>query len=186
MRKSLLVNGADSRGAWSHSMNIRTRILPSLRVLSKLSTGNNDYASEYFIAKNYDLIFYSGHVQLEYQTGSKFRGTLDWELRNESNQSDIEEILSNRIESSLIRQFPGKGQIEFSLQHIWVRFDGESGTPAAYVMLKGFQPGHNGVGRINARYRISKNLQMDLMYEARLSEGRKAIHNGQIQVRAIF
>ena len=40
--------------------------------------------------------------------------------------------------------------------------------------------------RASVRYRLAKNLQLELQYEGRKPGSGRFIHNGQLQVRALF
>ncbi|MBT7091861.1 MAG: hypothetical protein HN936_01350, partial [Bacteroidetes bacterium] len=63
---------------------------------------------------------------------------------------------------------------------------GNPDTPVAYVMLKGFRPGHNGMANLSVRRQLNEVIQLDFVYGGRLSEGSNIIHTGTVSVRAVF
>jgi len=184
--KILMVNGSDGKNSWSHTLNLRWHPVTPLLLMTRLETGMRRFQSEYFKIKNYRIRYNKSRIEAEYQMGDRLRSNLNWTLQAEHNNLADEKLTSSRIEMSLTRQIPKKGKIELSLQHIWMHFEGSLNSPAAYLMLKGLQPGHNGIARATVSYRLAKNLRMDLIYEGRIAAGIRPVHNGQIQIRAIF
>jgi hypothetical protein len=184
--RSTLINGADGRVNWSNSLLLRYRFHPAWQLNATTDWSRKESVSEFFDTRNYVLVSQSQVVRLECQAGTAIRIGLDWELRSEKNKTDAQDLLSNRIESSFIAQIPEKGQVTLSLRHVYIRFDGQAGSPAGYAMLRGFTNGHNGVAELSARYKLGKNLVLEALYEGRIVRGGKTVHNAQLQVRAVF
>lgn len=184
--RSTLLNGADGRVTWSNSLLLRYRFHPAWQLNSSSEWSRKESVSEYFAARNYTLVSQSQLLQIECQAGLNFRIGMDWEFRSEKNKKDGGSLLSNRLESILTAQIPEKGQISFSVQYVYVKFDGQMDSPSGYAMLRGFGNGHNGVAQLTARYKLGKNLILEGTYEGRIVREGKAVHNAQLQVRAVF
>jgi hypothetical protein len=184
--RTTLMNGADGRVTWSNSLLLRYRFHPAWQLNSNSDWSTRKSVSEYFPARNYTLASLSQLVQVECQTGSNFRIGIDWEYRSEKNRTDGSGLQSNRAESVFTLQVPEKGQVSLSIQYVYVKFDGQADSPSGYAMLRGFGNGHNGLAQLSARYKLGKNLVLEGQYEGRIVRGGKAVHNAQLQVRAIF
>jgi hypothetical protein len=184
--RTTLINGADGKVTWSNSVLLRYRFHPSWQLNSTSDWSRKESISEFFAAKNFTLVSQSQLLQIECQAGSKFRIGLDWELRSEKNQTEVDKLFSNRLESILTVQLPEKGQVSLSVQHVYLDFTGQTDSPSGYAMLRGFGNGHNGVAQISARYKIGKYLVLEGTYEGRIVRGGRAVHNAQLQVRAVF
>jgi hypothetical protein len=184
--RSTLLNGADGRVTWSNALLLRYRFHPSWQLNSSSDWSRKESVSEFFSTRNYVLVSQSQLLQVECQAGSNFRIGMDWELRTEQNRNDGGKLLSNRLESVLTAQIPEKGQVSLSIQHVYVEFDGQADSPSGYAMLRGFGKGHNGLAQLSARYKLGKNLVLEGLYEGRIVRGGKAVHNAQLQVRAVF
>ncbi len=184
--KVLMINGEEIRHHNSNSLNARYRINPSATLLAQAEAGLRSYESGYFPSRNHAVDYLSGNIRLEYQPDPLYRIGLEGEIRHEADRQELNSLLSSDVEASLIRQITGKGQAELSVHYIWAGFEGIAASPSGYQMLKGFQPGHNGMVRASVRYRLAKNLQLELQYEGRKPGSGRFIHNGQLQVRALF
>jgi len=184
--RTTLLNGADGKVSWSNSLLLRYRFHPAWQLNSNSDLSKTESVSEFFPARNFTLVSQSQLLRIECQASTNFRVGLDWEFRSEANKSDGSGLLSNRLESILTAQIPEKGQISLSLQYVYIKFDGQTDSPSGYAMLRGFGNGHNGVAQLSARYKLGKNLVLEGVYEGRIVRGGKAIHNAQLQVRAVF
>jgi len=180
------VNGADGKVLWSNSLLMRYRFHSSWQLNSNSELSRKESVSEFFSARNYTLLSRSELLQIECQASKGFRIGLDWEIRSEENSGNGSNLLSNRIESVLTAQIPEKGQISFSVQYVYISFEGQADSPSGYAMLRGFSNGHNGVAHLSARYKLGKNLVLEGVYEGRITQGGKPVHNAQLQVRAVF
>jgi hypothetical protein len=184
--RTTLLNGAEGKVNWSNSLLLRYRFHPAWQMNSSSDWSRKESVSEFFPARNYILQSQSQLLQIEFLAGSDFRIGMDWEFRSEKNKTDGGSLLSNRLESIITAQFPEKGQVSFSVQYVYVKFDGQADSPSGYAMLRGFGNGHNGVAQLSARYKLGKNLVLEGVYEGRIVQGGKAVHNAQLQVRAVF
>ncbi|MFA6482014.1 MAG: hypothetical protein WCW62_05520 [Bacteroidales bacterium] len=184
--RSTLLNGADGKVNWSNSLLLRYRFHPAWQLNSNSDWSRKVSVSEFFPARNFTLVSLTQLLQVECQAGKNFRIGLDWEYRSEQNNTDGGSLGSNRLESILTAQIPEKGQISLSVQYVYVKFAGQADSPSGYAMLRGFENGHNGIAQLSARYKLGKNLILEGVYEGRVVRGRKAVHNAQLQVRAVF
>ena len=80
----------------------------------------------------------------------------------------------------------GKGSILLTANLVDITYDGEVNASLGNEMLGGLKPGTNGTWSVALQRNLSSNLQVDLTYNGRRSEGVPVIHVGGAQVRAFF
>ncbi len=65
-------------------------------------------------------------------------------------------------------------------------FKGNPNTIIGYILMEGLQVGSNYTWSFTAQKKLTKFLDLNLSYFGRKSENSNSIHNGNIQLRAIF
>ena len=65
-------------------------------------------------------------------------------------------------------------------------FNGNINSIISYVMMNGLQNGENYTWSVRFQQKISKLLDLNFVYYGRKSENSRTIHNGSIQLKAIF
>ncbi len=143
--------------------------------------------SENYGSKNFEL---NGH-QLAPKVSYLFSKSASWDLfyefQNKENKiGDLETLNQNRVGTSFNyaseKQFTING--EFSLYQN--KFKGNELSPVAYQMLEGLQAGENLIWRFLIQKKLTGFLDINLNYQGRKSETSKAIHIGNVQLRAYF
>ena len=80
----------------------------------------------------------------------------------------------------------GKGSILVTANRVAITYDGESNSPLGNELLSGLKIGTNMTWSVSIQRNLSNNLQVDLTYNGRRSEGVPLVHVGGAQVRAFF
>jgi len=184
--QNLMSYGTDFREKQSHLLVARIHPFDPIWINNKSEYGNNGYESSFFKTRNYQLAFWRNNFSLTIEALDQIRFNMNWKSGNEKNLSGIEKLAENRVELGADYQMPGKGLIHLDIQYIHLNFNGKANSPIAYVMLKGFQSGHNGMANISIRRKLNEVIQLDLSYSGRISQGNSIIHTGNVSVRAIF
>jgi len=103
-----------------------------------------------------------------------------------------ETALHRKIGAELRLASVGKGSFLLNVNYIQISFLNPNGTDAAgntslgFEMLEGLRPGKNATWGLSWQRTLANNLQLNLNYNGRVSEGNKVIHTGGVQVRAFF
>ena len=184
--RTTLSNGAEGKVYGSHALQLRYRFHPAWQLNSTTDLYTRKSVSEFFVNRNYQFTGLSELLRIECQSERTWRISIDEEIRTENNPSDSSRILSNQVQATLTAELPEKGQVSLSAEHIYIRFTGESASPAGYAMLRGLSNGHNGIARASVRYKLGRNLILEAVYEGRISGDSKPVHTAQLQVRAVF
>ena len=66
------------------------------------------------------------------------------------------------------------------------KFNGNEQSSVGFQMLEGLQKGRNLTWRCILQKKLTDFLDINLNYQGRKSEANRAIHNGNIQLRAYF
>ena len=97
------------------------------------------------------------------------------------------EVLVNSLELSNKLIQSQNGILESKLSYVSVLSDlGDNQSPLAYEMFEGLRAGDNYVWNLSLRRKIIGDLNLILQYVGRKSQDRKTIHNGSIQLTALF
>jgi len=184
--KVLMTYGTDQIQSESHTLILKWKPTGMIWVQDRVEKGQKKYNSGFFTSKNYEIDFIQNHLEMSAELFDRVRSSTVWETSYENNTSGTESSLQNRFEAGVDYSWPGLGQLHMDAQYIRIRFNGTPGTPIAYVMLKGFLPGNNGLINLGIRRKLNDLIRLDFSYGARISEGQGIIHTGNIQIRAIF
>ena len=184
--QTLLSYGTDKRTNKANRIVLRTHPHDIIWITNLSEKGNKQYGSTFFQTKNYQIMYFKNDLDLTFKAGENWQTGLSHEWRSEYNSGQAESISVHRFESSLTYQMPAKGQIQLDVSYLSAQFSGDPNSPVGYVMLQGFQPGHNGILSLSMRRKLNQLIQLDFSYEARIAQGKRIIHTGNIQVRAMF
>ena len=143
--------------------------------------------SENFQDKNYDIKDYSINPKLTYFSGENNRINFIYKLSNISNLIGNQESLKqqNFGISLFLNQKEKRGFIS-EFNYYKNEFNGELNSVISYVMMNGLQGGENYTWSFKFQRKLSKLLDINFIYLGRKSNSLRTIHNGSIQLKAIF
>ncbi len=187
--KQLLTQGFElkERQDWITNFKIDLSTEYTFRMTSIFSDLANQ--SDFLDSRNLRILTDSYEPQLIWQPTSSLRLIGKYERENKRN-----DFLETSQESSLIQRYSGelawnqtgKGSLRGSFSWVNIDFSGDENTYLAYLLLDALQPGTNQTWQINWQQKMSKGMQLSLLYNGRKSEDSKAIHTGNVQVTAYF
>jgi len=186
--KILLVNGFDQRTNVAKGINIKWGISRKFTLTLKQNLGEKSSSSEYFSSKNYKLYYYESEPVFSYQPGVSFRLNLNYKYSEKKNLigSLGERAFLNKAGVETKYNVLSKGSLIFKFDYIKIAYNTPENTSIAYEMLEGLKKGDNSTWSLSYQRNISTNLQLDLSYDGRKSNGSKAVHVGTVQLRAYF
>lgn len=184
--KMLTVNGFETfnREEWQLS----GRLCMYKDFTMKLNYYNSFHAtnSEYFTNKNFKIKGSRIEPILSYQFDNKASLSLLYAYIEKINCMSIEKSYTNKASAEINFRLLKRGTLYAQLSYYHIVFAGETSSSIAYEMLEALQPGHNGVFTLSYQTNLFNNLQLNLMYEGRISPHVPMIHTGSIEVRAFF
>ncbi len=184
--KILLSNGFDSRKKTIHGLRLRWQFLSDFTIQNYYEIGKKKYSSEFFSTKNYHLETASNEVKIQYQPGFKTKIELNYTYSEKDNILSTEKSFSNIIGTEINYAVAKKGNLLTQGNYVNIRYNSDPNTSIAYEMLKGLKPGNNATWSFMFQWKLAKYLEMNIIYNGRISENINAIHTGSLQLRAFF
>ncbi|MFH2144134.1 MAG: hypothetical protein ABIJ97_17035 [Bacteroidota bacterium] len=184
--KMLMVNGFDARTIISNTLQLRWNINSYFTLINNTSMGDKDYSSEFFISKNYTIVFGKNECSLRFQPNTSLRFGIIYQYSEKKNLKGVESAYLNDGGFEIKYNVLQKGSMTGKINYINIKYKYETNTPVGYEMLEGLMPGNNAVWSVMYQRNLSKTLQMDLSYNGRISQNNKAIHMAGVQMRAYF
>ncbi len=187
--KQLLTQGFElkERNDWISNFKIDLSNDYTFRMTSTFSDFTNE--SDFLDSRNFRILTDSYEPQLIWQPSNSLRVIGRYERENKRNdflEASGESSLIQRYSGELAWNQTGKGSLRGSFSWVTIDFSGDQATYLAYLLLDALQPGTNQTWQINWQQKMSKGMQLSLLYNGRKSENAKAIHTGNVQVTAYF
>jgi hypothetical protein len=186
--KILLVNGFDSKSQQYLSAGIRWNVTKKILINTDANYGLKRSHSDFFTNRAYDIQYVDAMPKFQLQLGKSFRISLLYKYSNKLNTSGILRERAEMHNSGMELKYNiiGKGSLSARFNYILIRFNANDNNPLAYDMLEGYKTGNNANWNVSYQRNLSENLQMNLIYDGRYSEGSKMVHTGSLQLRAFF
>ena len=143
--------------------------------------------SENFQDKNYNIKDYSINPNLTYFSGENNRINFIYKLSNISNSIGNQESLKQqKLGVSLFLNQKEKRGFISEFNYYKNEFTGQTNSVISYLMMNGLQSGENYTWSFKFQRKLSKLLDINFIYLGRKSNSIRTIHNGSIQLKAIF
>ena len=186
--KALLTTGFESRDIAFHEVQARLLISSVVTMKALAKTGTKSNSSDFLDSRNYRLLEQSIESDLSWQPSPAFRLSVLGSVVSKSNDPIFggEQSSSTSIGAALKLSDISKGVFQTEFNYVSIDYTGDGNNSLAFEMLQGLLPGNNFTWTATAQRKVSKNLQLNLIYNGRSSEGNNAIHSGGAQVRAFF
>ena len=185
--RGLLVNGFENREQIKDEVKINWNISKSISFQLPVMNGFRSFSSEYFPINNYNIEEKAIKPGISWQNGTKFRFSILSDYTERKNTiNSLEQAIIRKGGIELKFSAASKGIVQANFNVLFINYSGENSNSIEYIMLEGLKDGRNFTWNITAQRYIGKNLQLNLIYDARSSEGNPVIHTGNIQLRAFF
>ena len=162
-----------------------------MNILKKLNSikhlENKVSISENFESKNYNLDEFKINPKITYIFNESNRLNFYYQYStNENTIGDFEELKQQKLGLSCYLSKGDKINFNSEINYFNNSFKGNSNTIIGYILMEGLQVGSNYTWSLTAQKKLTKFLDLNLSYFGRKSENSNSIHNGNIQLRAIF
>ena len=152
--------------------------------------GNNQKKSnwsENFQDKNYEIEDYNINPKLTYLSGKNNRINFIYKLsRIDNSIGNQESLKQQKLGVSLFLNQKEKTGFISDFNYFKNEFNGNINSVISYIMMNGLQRGENYTWSFKFQRKLSKLLDINFVYMGRKSNGIRTIHNGSIQLKAIF
>ena len=150
--------------------------------IGKGKSGSVSYSN-----RNYALKQWHAGPRLAYLYDQNTRLEIFYTYKDKENLIGAQESLQSHLFGSSF-QYANRQRfsVNANVNLFFNTFDGNTGSPVAYQMLEGLQPGTNLTWLLSMQKRLTSFLDLNLNYTGRKSEETKTIHTGTLQLRATF
>jgi hypothetical protein len=148
---------------------------------------NKESISENFDSKNYNLDQFKINPKMTYLFNESNRLNFYYQYStNENTIGNLESLKQQKIGISCSISNAEKINFSSEFNYFSNSFEGNPNSIIGYIVMEGLQVGSNYTWSLTAQKKLTKFLDLNLSYFGRKSENSNSIHNGTIQLRAIF
>jgi hypothetical protein len=185
--QNLLSVGSVAAKNQSHQLQYQHLLKKSWLFNFSTSTTKTVSNSENFPNRNFEIESYQIEPKIGYLFSKNANLDIFYEYQQKENQIGALETLTQiRLGTSFTfnseKGFSFNG--EFSMYKN--SFNGNALSAVGFQMLEGLQPGKNQTWRLLLQKNLTQYLDINVNYQGRNSETSKAIHTGNVQLRAFF
>ena len=138
-----------------------------------------------FANRNYLIKSISTEPRLMYTKSTSWRLAAGFKFDDKSNSvNETAKILSLIIDGKYNLVSNAAINVKFNFSRI--QFNGNANSSVGYIMLDGLKPGNNGLWVLDLTKRLSRFIELNIVYEGRKSEGISVVHLGRAQLRALL
>lgn len=186
--RSLLVNGFESRSRHFDTFRVRWNTTRQWTADVEAETGRVSNGSDLLAGRTYRVEQQGLKPRLTWQPNTSVRAIAAFKYTEKQNVPEFggERALIEDLGLEFRYNTAGKGSILVTANRVAIRYDGETNSPIGNELLSGLKPGTNLTWSLGIQRNLSNNLQVDLTYNGRRSEGVPMVHVGGAQVRAFF
>jgi hypothetical protein len=185
--QQVLVTGSQKSSNTSHQLQYNHLIKDQWRLSNLFKYNSSQLTAENFDFRNYTIKSLSFMPKLSFIFDETSNVEAFFEYHNKHNpMTTNEKLLQTKwgVNLSLlsIKNLTLTGNFSFVNNN----FSGNATSAVGFQMLEGLQPGKNLVWQVLLQRSITNFLDINLNYQGRKSEDVRAIHTGNVQVRAYF
>ncbi|MDX9751739.1 MAG: hypothetical protein RBT71_11705, partial [Flavobacteriales bacterium] len=186
--RSLLLNGHESRARESNALRLRLNVTRHWTAEAEGETGSVRNGSDIMAGRTYAIAHRSVRPRITWQPGTALRAIVYCKFTDKANRAEFggERATMNDLGLEFRYNTPGKGSVQATANMVDIRYDGEVNSSLGTEMLAALKPGTNFTWSLSFQRNLSSNLQVDITYNGRSSEGVPVVHVGGAQVRAFF
>ena len=150
-------------------------------------TSKNTLETENLVNRNFKVSTNEIHPKISFLYHKNNRFSAFYHYKNKQNQlADFETLNQQKFGVEYFFIGKKKNQISANVNVFLNDFIGDTNTPVAYQMLEGLQAGTNYTWNCIFNRKLNSFLNLNLSYLGRKSENSRAIHTGNVQLRASF
>ncbi|MEZ4757917.1 MAG: hypothetical protein R2817_13900 [Flavobacteriales bacterium] len=186
--RSLLLNGFESRSREFNTLHGRWNTTRHWTIEVELEQGRVTNSSDLLSGRSFAIDQRGMKPKLTWQPNTSFRaiGTFRYVEKQNRPEFGTGSTEAQDLGIELRYNTVGKGSLLATINLVDIRFEGEENTPLGNELLNGLRPGTNYTWSMALQRNLSNNLQVDITYNGRRSEGLPVVHVGGAQVRAFF
>ena len=184
--KQLLFYGFENNVIKMQEVLLRGNPHKSITLKSNYSHSQKGYHSEYLAAKSYTIESHILENSILFSHKNALFTSLSYIYKQKRNHEGDEKAFFHQIDLNINFRMAKRGNLNANVQFININYNAETNNGVSYEMLEGLNNGNNALWTLAYQANITNYLQVELSYNGRSSSGNKAIHTGNLQLRAHF
>jgi hypothetical protein len=186
--RTLLLNGFESRSRLFNTLRMRWNTARHWTAELEGEQGRVGNASDLLSGRTYSIAQQGIRPKVTWQPNTSLRAQLTFKYTEKQNNEEYggQQAVIQDLGAEVRYNTAGKGSLLVTANLVAIVYDGEVNSSLGNEMLSGLKPGTNGTWSVALQRNLSNNLQVDITYNGRSSEGLPVIHVGGAQVRAFF
>lgn len=186
--RTLLLNGYESRSRRNNTVRLRLNVTRRWTADVESESGRLANGSDLLAGRTYAIDQRALRPRITWQPNTALRAIVSYKITEKNNEAEFggERATLRDLGAEFRYNTAGKGSILATANLVDITYDGEVNSSLGNEMLTGLKPGTNITWSVTVQRNLSNNLQVDLTYNGRRSEGVPTIHVGGAQVRAFF
>ncbi|MEO8589632.1 MAG: hypothetical protein ABI432_09700 [Flavobacteriales bacterium] len=186
--RTLLLNGFESRSREFNTIHVRWNTTRQWTAEVESEQGLIANGSDLLTGRTYSITQKGLKPRVTWQPNTSVRAILSFKYTEKNNREEFggEQALLQDFGAEFRYNTAGKGSVLVNANLVDITFDGVANSSLGNEMLGGLKAGTNVTWGVSVQRNLSNNLQIDLTYNGRRSEGVPVIHVGGAQVRAFF
>lgn len=184
--KNLLYYGFESMDLKHHELLARSELAKILILKTMYRYSVKESLVEGFSGRDYQIAAH--HLEQTVTLNFDFNLSLSavGEMGYKFNRWSAEGMNRYKAELDATYRMKQLGTIDLRLQYINILYKGSTSGSLAYEMLDGLTTGHNFLWNLTYQTKLFEYLQLSLQYDGRVTNDRKLIHTGFLQLKAFF
>lgn len=187
--KQLLTNGTQRSRIFRHELGTRWSWKKVWILKNTFFRATTEQSADALASQNYQVGQWGVMPGLDYQPTPNIRAGIFIDLKVKNGSTPNNELATAQFTTLGLEcrsASQKRGTIAALLKASFIDFSGQADTPLGYNMLEALRPGANWQWEASWNHRLVNGLQLTLRYQARKPDGLQVIHNGTVQVAAIF
>ena len=185
--KNLLSVGSQEATNNSHQLQYAHLYKKNWLIAFFTKTILNTVQSENFPQKNFDINGYQVAPKISYLFSKNSSWDLFYEYQQKNNEKGVmENLIQSRFGSAFSYASSKKFTMNAEVSFYQNKFNGNEFSAVGFQMLEGLQTGQNLTWKLLLQKNITQFLDINFNYQGRKSETSRAIHTGNVQLRAYF
>lgn len=183
--KRTLYYGYEETYSTQHLINLRYRLNSGFTIFNTLKFSSRSFDSESFNNKNYLLDSYQELLKFQFEYGKGQKTDISYSYSDLNNLIGTERAFINRGETTTQYRFK-EGYLNISASYIHINYHGNQNNSISYEIMQGLKNGNNLTWNISMVKKLKYGFEILLNYSGRKNENHKAIHTGNLSIRAVF
>lgn len=184
--KNLLYYGLESARLSSHQVSLRSAPINILIIKTLYSRNIHSNRADGLDNRNYQILSHQldNSVTLAFNNGLSI--STIFKMGYKRNLLATEKANLYQIQINGEYRMKEKGTLTLNLEYANILYNQRESNTISYEMLEGLSAGNNFLWEISYQTKLFEYLQLGLEYEGRVTNDKRLIHTGFLQLKALF